>query len=197
MKRLAVCVFALCLLGVVPAFADAILYFNGALDGNTEGFDVTHGVVSNSFNVWSDATMTGFDFASWNEASKVISTVDWAIGTTPFASDVDSGTASVSSAFDFHNGWNWDVDTNAVSGLSVRLDTGITYWLTLTNASTLALWDMNGGPSGAYDQSITSLIASETFDVTGVVPARELGTIGLMGSGMLAMLGLLRRSKIG
>jgi hypothetical protein len=195
MKRLAVCVFALCLLGVVPAFADAIRYFNGPLDGNTEGIDISSGVVSDSFDVWSDATMTGFDFASWNEASKVISTVDWEVGTAPFASDVDSGTAAVFSVFDFHNGWDWDVDTNAVSGLNVWVEAGSTYWLTLTGASTLALWDRNGGPSGAYDQSITSPIASETFDVTGAVPARELGTIGLMGSGMLAMLGLLRRRK--
>jgi hypothetical protein len=196
MKRLAVCVFALCLLGIVPAFANAVLYSNGALDGNTEGFDISYDVVSDSFAVWSDATMTGFDFASWDEASQVISSVDWAIGTAPFASDVDSDTAAVSSVLDFYNGLDWDVDTDTVSGLSVGLGAGTTYWLTLTTAGTRAFWDMNGGPSVAYNHSILSPIASETFDVTGDYPTSESGTIGLMGGGILAMLGVCRRRKI-
>jgi hypothetical protein len=141
--------------------------------------------------------MASFDFGSWNYQSDVISTVFWAVGTTPFATDVASGTSPVSSVYKGVDGLYklYPLYTNTVSGLSVPLAAG-TYWLSLTSAGVPnqhpAWWDENDGASTAYYNG-TSLIGSEAFDINGGSSVPEPGSMGLLGGGILLMLGALRR----
>jgi len=141
--------------------------------------------------------MASFDFGSWNVQGDVISTVFWAVGTTPFATDVASGTSPVSSVYKGVDGLYklYPLYTNTVSGLSVPLAAG-TYWLSLTSAGVPnqhpAWWDENDGASTAYYNG-TSLIGSEAFDINGGSSVPEPGSMGLLGGGILLMLGALRR----
>ena len=196
MKKLIVCLFTLCLLTVVPASA-GVLYNNGPLNGTINGFNIVAYEVTDSFVISSPATMASFDFGSWNYQSDVISTVFWAVGTTPFATDVASGTSPVSSVYKGVDGLYklYPLYTNTVSGLSVPLAAG-TYWLSLTSAGVPnqhpAWWDENDGASTAYYNG-TSLIGSEAFDINGGSSVPEPGSMGLLGGGILLMLGALRR----
>ncbi len=200
MKRLIVCLFTLCLLAAVPASAGVVLYTNGALNGTIDGWNITSFEVTDSFVISSGTTMTSFDFASWNYPDYLISTVDWAVGTTAFGTDVASGTASVSSVYD--GGYeSYNIYTDTVSGLSVGLSAD-TYYLTLTNADDASVdgqpfyWDENDGPSTA-SQTSTGEIGSEAFTIYGDTSVPEPGSMALLGGGILVMLGALRRRKIG
>jgi hypothetical protein len=196
MKKLIVCLFTLCLLTVVPASA-GVLYNNGPLNGTINAWNIVGNEVSDSFVISSPATMASFDFGSWNVQGDVISTVFWAVGTTPFATNVASGTSPVSSVYKGVDGLYklYPLYTNTVSGLSVPLAAG-TYWLSLTSAGVPnqhpAWWDENDGASTAYYIG-TSLIGSEAFDINGGSSVPEPGSMGLLGGGILLMLGALRR----
>jgi hypothetical protein len=73
-----------------------------------------------------------------------------------------------------------------------------TFWVTLSNANATngdtVYWDENSGPSTAY-QTSTGSIPSEAFTITGqfvyIVP--EPSSILLFGSGILGVVGVLRR----
>ncbi|MGA2268525.1 MAG: PEP-CTERM sorting domain-containing protein [Bryobacteraceae bacterium] len=206
MNKVIVCLFTLCLLPVVPASAGVVLYSNGPFNGTIGSWDITGHSVSDSFSISSAAIMAGFDFASWNTPGDVISEVTWSVGTTAFGSDLVSfETASVSAVFNFSNGSGSDIYTNTVSGLSVPLNAGPTYWLTLQNAHVSGgdpSWDQNNGPSTAWEwngDAHTSPVGinSETFDILGGSSVPEPGTLGLLSGGILVMLGALRRRKIG
>jgi hypothetical protein len=194
MKKLIVCLFTLCLLTVVPASA-GVLYNNGPLSGTIAAYNIVAYEVTDSFVISSPATMTSFDFGSWNVRGDVISAVFWAVGTTPFATDVASGTSPVSSVYEGVSG-TYNLYTNTVSGLSVPLIAG-SYYLSLTSASVPnqhpAWWDENDGPSTAYFTGTGGLIGSNAFDINGGASVPEPGSMGLLGGGILLMLGALRR----
>ena len=246
MKRLFVCLLTLCVLLIVPASA-GVLYTNDPLNGypndpinggfgppgspgGGDGFTINYGFsVSDSFTLSSAATVTGFDFVSWNGASDVTTAVDWSIGSAAYGSAF-SGTATGAFLSNVQylgaDLYGYNVYTNTATGLSVPLAAG-TYWLTLQNAvangipngdegSNHVYWDENDGPSAAFANTVGSLVngsgsngtcangaavpepgctGSETFDIVGsTVP--EPGSLGLLGCGILALAGLLRR-KIG
>jgi hypothetical protein len=187
---------AMCVIAAVPSMA-SVIYSNGAINGQVQAYTINFGFsVSNSFTVSSPATMTGFDFGAWNFPGDQAVTVDWSIGTSFFGSDVASGTASLSNAFQFTNGLGFDIYNSTASGLSVALGTG-TYYLTLANATTLQgnpmYWDQNSGPSLAMDSALGS-VPSESFNIYGGgTSTPEPGTFLMLGSGVLGMAGLLRR----
>ncbi len=198
MKRLFVCLFTFCLLSVIPASA-GVLYSNGPINGTINAWNMTFYEVTDSFVISNPATMTSFDFGSWDYPGEVISSVSWAVGTTSFGTDVASSTSAVSAVYDNITGYDYyPIYTNTVSGLDVPLAAGTTYWLTLTSASVPndAYWDENDGPSTAF-QTSTGSIGSEAFDINGGSSVPEPGSMGLLSGGILVMLGALRRRKIG
>src|SRR5271169_1240144 len=107
-KKLFVCLLTLCVLVVIPASA-GVLYTNDPLNGFAndpinggfgppgsqrpgDAWTINFGFsVSDSFTLSSAATVTGFDFVTWNPAGDVTTAVDWSIGTTEGASDLYSG----------------------------------------------------------------------------------------------------------
>jgi len=112
-------------LAAMPASA-SILFDNYPINGTILGFQINGGVqISDSFVLSSAATLTGVNFGAWNFQGDTITSVEWAIGTTPFSSiGTDHGTATVTGTFQFTNaafGINWDIyiDTFALPGVAL------------------------------------------------------------------------------
>src|ERR1017187_8080309 len=87
----------LCLmLAVAPAMADT-LYDNGPYNGTNYAWTLDYGFsVSDSFTVppqWYSQYINGFHFVYWDgNPSDVLTTVDMAMGSTSFGTDLFSGT---------------------------------------------------------------------------------------------------------
>jgi hypothetical protein len=156
-------------------------------------------------------TVTGADFGVWPFPGDQVKRVDWYISTAADfcgASTIASGTSAVgfgpvdecgSGSCDLGpNQYGFDIQSLEFSFGSrcVNLADG-TYYLTLQNGVTelgnpLYL-DENDGPSLAYNNAIGSL-PSEALAIdggNGIVP--EPGTLVLGGSGLLLLVGALRR----
>ena len=172
----------LCLALTAPAFA-ADLYNNGPTNGTSNAYFIDVYVVSDSF-VPSGSSMDRFEFAEWVGAGATPLTVDWAIGTSSFGSDVGSGSAT------FGQGGNAPhcfaaTAANTMAGPAAaalamtctairyllvpgRCRAGSTYWLTLTNATDSFGgrdgWDINSGASLAY-HNLLGAVPSESFTI--------------------------------
>jgi PEP-CTERM motif len=205
----------LCALAAMPASA-SIVFDNYPINGTILGFQVNGGVqISDSFVLGSAATLSGVNFGAWNFAGDTITSVDWAIGNTPFTSiGTDHGTATVSGTFQFTNAPGFDIysDTFALPG--VALGPG-TYYLTLSNAVTKsgvhAFWDENDGAgvdAWRNDGSLAQLsgtncgflhpnagTCAQSFQILGSSTVPEPGTISLLGGGLLLLGGLVRRRR--
>jgi len=106
------------LLSAIPRSAD-VLYSNGPPVGSFHAEAIFPPyVATNSFTLSNAASMTGFDFATWNYLDYPTAPVDWSVGTTAFGNDVGSGTASLLSVFDFSNrgGFPYGIYTNTRLG---------------------------------------------------------------------------------
>ncbi|MGB8770612.1 MAG: hypothetical protein WCC92_13405 [Candidatus Korobacteraceae bacterium] len=209
----------LCLALSTSAFAGDFgpLYNNGPTNGTNNAYFIDAYVVSDSFLVdpTSDGISVGFGFAEWVPAGATPLTVDWAIGTSSFGSDVASGTGGMLNYFQlcsngspFNGGicggdLGYDVyDSQIQVNPWLHLTPGQTYWLTLTNATDSLGgrdgWDINSGPSQAY-HNLLGTVPSESFTIfsgltttlTGTTP--EPDSIVLFGSGILVVVDLLRR----
>ena len=191
------------------------------ITGPGDAWTINYGFsVSDSFTLSSAATVTGFDFVSWISPGDVTTAVDWSIGSVAYGSDF-SGTAALSNLQYgvLVDNYGYNVYTNTATGLSVPLAAG-TYYLTLQNAVAASgtnpvYWDENDGPSAAFENTLGSLVnggpstghfcangaaspepactGSETFDIVGNSTVPEPGSLGLLGCGILALAGLLRR----
>ena len=190
---------ALSLMVAAPAFA-ANLYSNGPINGTINAWNTCCGfLVTDSFNISSNSTVTGFDGGFWVGPGDLPVQVDWSIGTSAYGNTLGSGTAVLSNSL-FCSGCGfgvYDIYTSTASGLNVALLTG-TYWLTLQNGITLngsnMFWDENDGPSMAQ-QSTTGPIGSEAFNIYGMsqTTTPEPGTLVMFASGILGLGGVLRR----
>lgn len=216
LKRLQI---LLALGGLLAVHAGAsVVYSNGPLAGGPPNspppggaWEITNFLVTDSFTV-SQVTAYGFTFGAWLFPTDTVQTVDWAIGTGAYGNDIASGTAVLSSAYQFTNIYGVDIYIESGALPNVALSAGA-YWFTLTNAVTSlaqsAYWDENDGPSTAFDSGVGDLAngdgsgcangqptctGSETFEILGTP---EPGTLGLLGGGVLMVAGLLRRKLRG
>jgi hypothetical protein len=205
-------------LATLPAMA-GVLYDNGPINGNTGLWTIANGfIVSDTFDLSPDQTVTGFSFGVWNEEFVPMTSVQWSLtsgesGGTVYGSGIamSSGGAggTLVSQYLSINNFGYEMDDITVSGLDVNFSSGGTYWLNLQNASgsqgDYYFWDENSGkgcggngcPSSASENSVGT-IPSESFTINGsgggTTP--EPGSFLLLASGGLGLAGMLRRKLI-
>jgi len=212
----------LCLmLAVAPAMAQYPLWDNGPYNGTNNAWPINYGyAVSNSFNnVLFQLDIQGIQFVYWDiSTTDVLTTVDMGIGGSPFSGGNFFGTLT--------GVVNTDLGSNQYgyelfqAGFPVPDAFWGDYyndgWVTLQNACTTSgcstnpiYWDENSGigcqapwgncPSLAY-VSDGGQIPSEAFTLTGYyiegAGTPEPSSILLFGSGVLGIVGVLRR-KLG
>jgi hypothetical protein len=203
----ALTLFALSL-AVVPAIAQEA-YDNGPIDGNTDAWTINFGfVVSDSFTLDSATTLTHLTFGSWMFEGDVLQTADVSL-----TSDEFGGTTFYSATVNFTqsgctvNGFGFNVCTESAGFSGATLNAG-TYWLNLQNAVVSngdpVYWDENGGPSSGSESSVGT-IPSESFTIasgeftntttttTTTSTTPEPSSVMLFGSGILGLVGVLRR----
>jgi PEP-CTERM motif len=158
--------------------------------------------------------VTEVRFGVWNLPGDVITTVGWSITSAPNSGTIfGSGTANVSSSFQYLNGFGYNINQDSFLLSSLLLPAG-TYFLNLQNAvvpsGDPAFWDENDGPSVAWESAVgylapvgncegggtTGPYCSESFQILGT-PGQQVpepAPILLLGAG-LAALALARRKK--
>jgi hypothetical protein len=199
-------------LAAVPAAAQFTFYSNGPINGTTDAWTINSGfVVSDTFTASGFLPATsGLSFGAWLLPGDILQSAQVSItsaefGGTAFYDQVVSFTQSGCSG----NQYGFDVCTESTGffGLGFVNLVGGTYWLNLANAvvndGDPIYWDENSGPSSASENSVGT-IPSESFTIsycectttittssTGTVP--EPSSTWLLGSGILALAGVLRR----
>jgi hypothetical protein len=212
MRTASFCLLAiLCLLlAVAPAIADT-LYSNGPYNGTTDAWTINFGFsVSDSFTAPSGSQIQGLNIVYWDSSSSdVLTTVDMALGSTSFGGAPQTLTG-VTNTFLGTNQYGYNLFEATYNFATIHWS-GAGY-MTLSNActasgcsiSTPIYWDENSGPSTAYENTLGS-IPSESFTLTAICggggpdcgpPVPEPSSIMLFGSGILGVVGILRR-KLG
>ena len=146
----------------------AVVYDNGPINGAVEAWTINYGYqVTDSFTVSSPTTLTGAQIGLWAYPGDSPTSVEWSIGSTPYGSNISSGTSSLSSTFTGGYGFGIYPLFESTFSLTGVLSTG-TYWFTLQNAASIngnpVYWDQNNGPSTAFE-SIEGSIPSESFQL--------------------------------
>lgn len=179
------------------------VYCNGAVDGNTDGWNIGSGYqVTDSFTV-SAGTISSADVAMWLYPGDTFSSISWTIcaaadgASCTLGDTIASGTNGVTLLSSDVNQYGYDLDVYSFNlGAGVSLGTG-TYYLQLQNSTAAngdpVYWDENSGSSLAFENSLGS-IPSESFSIFGSAPGvPEPGTMALFGSGAVLIGAGLRR----
>jgi hypothetical protein len=189
--------------------AGSTLYDNGPYGGDIDAWTINEGfVVSDSFTLTTNATITGFAFNAWLLAGDVLTSAEVSITSNEFG-----GTIYFDQTVNFtqvgrctSNSYGYNVCDEVSSFQGPSLNAG-TYWVNLQNASVPngdpVYWDENSGtgcnspgcPSQASENANGS-IPSESFTIlgnrgSGTTP--EGGTILLLSSALLVASGFRRR----
>lgn len=191
------------------------------IDVGSYGIDGASYAVANSFALSAGSTITGVTFGDWAYPGDPPLTVQWGISGLPdYGSPFGGGSAAtltsllVCSAGDPNAAYTacspgvvaahgeYDLYYSSFSIPGIVLGAG-TYYLTLQNATMSNQdeigWDINNGPSVAYDSGTPGNVAngvglgsnSEAFAVLGSTP--EPGTFALLGGGLLLAAGMRRK----
>jgi hypothetical protein len=194
-------------LAVSPAMADTI-YNNGGYNGTVDAWTINFGFsVSDSFTCGVGGSCSeqveDFHMVNWNIPGFVTTGAEIQLGASSFGNNYADLTLAPSGSTDLgSNQFGYELWQYEFTFASVAVPSG-TSWVTLSNATDSGgnpvYWDENSGPSSAYENSVGS-IPSEAFTVTGT---GEMGTtpepssIMLFGSGILGLVGVLRRRPRG
>jgi hypothetical protein len=210
--RLVVISLAISLLLTIPAFADIVLFDDGATNGQFNALfidgpngQVWNQYISDGFTATGGGVATSLDFGMWVPTGTLPVSVSWWLGTSAFAGDIGSGSvAQVNYTYFGSSAYGYDVYNIHIDGLSGNITQGQTYWLSLGNATDnfgtgYDGWDANYGPAtcnfnqGGVNYGDCGLGSGNAFTLYGTP---EPGTMVLLGGGILAAAGALRR-KIG
>ncbi len=189
---------AVLLAAAMPARA-ALVYDNGLVNGTNNAWSIALDSVSDSFSVSYNTSLVSAQIGLWLNPGDTPVSVDWLIGTSPFGSDVASGTSTLTNTYEFTNGLGADIYESTFA-LSAAVSTGTTYYLTLQNMQTVdgsnAFWDETDGPSTAYIDDTGNQIGSESFQLYDSLPmaAPEPAGLTLLALGAPGLLALARRS---
>jgi hypothetical protein len=182
-----------------PSAQGQVVYSNGPINGTIDAWNISMGfLVTDSFTVTTPTALTGVTFGAWVNPGATPVSVDWAIGTSAFASDVSLGNATLTNVL--HNHGTLGISDVYASSFAITGSVGTgTYWLTLTNAmasdGSYGFWDENDGPSMAQ-QSFTGPVPSHAFQITaGFAATPEPDSIALLATSALTGAGFLARRK--
>lgn len=202
---------ALAMILIVPAAAQ-VVYENGPINGNTDGWTINFGfVVSDTFTIsGGTTTVTGMSFGVWLSPGDVLESVEVSLtseefgGTTYF-----DGIVNVSQSGCVVNQYGFDICTETGSFTGTPLNNG-TYWVNLENGlvndGNPVYWDENSGvgchspgcPSeagpggeGTLPSEAFSLLGTSSTSTTTSVP--EPSSLVLFASGVLGLAAVVRR----
>jgi hypothetical protein len=195
-------------LAAVPAFAD---YNNGPINGTTDAWTINFGyVVSDTFTS-NGGPINSISFGVWEFPGDTMQTVDYTLTQSENGTGIGR-TVIVTDTYISTNQYGYNIDLIKFN-VGTSLATG-TYWLNLYNATVPSgdpvYWDENSGqgcggtgcPSQASESAVGT-IPGEAFTVVqgGCLtdknapdcgPSPEPGSILLFGSGIVALVGVLR-----
>ena len=197
---------ALCL-AVVPAMAQNDLYDNGPINGTVDAWTINFGfIVSDTFTLGANSSVNEVDFGAWLFPGDILESAEVSITSSEFGGTTFfDGTVNFTQSGCTSNQFGFDVCTESGTFGPVNLNAG-TYWLNLQNAVVNTgdpiYWDENSGPSSASENSVGT-IPSEAFTILGGSTTSMTTTTGtttpepssimLFGSGILGLVGVLRR----
>ena len=133
----------LCFALTVSAFAGSTIFSEGPIDGFDNGLFITGPLyqnvagsfqdISNGFVAASSATPTTLEYGLWLGVGDLPTTISYEIGTTPFGTQLGSGTVALSSSnYVAGPGNTFDV---TIPVTSLAMTAGHRYWISLSNAN--------------------------------------------------------------
>ena len=206
--------FALCVLlaAVAPAAAQQVLYENGPINGTEDGWTINFGfAVSDTFTIaGGTSTLQGMSFGAWLLPGDTLESVEVTITSSEFGGTLYfDQSVNLTATGCVANQYGYDVcqENGLFHGPTMN---GGTYWVTLQNGvvndGDPVYWDENAGvgchsvgcPSLPSENSLGTIL-SESFTMLGTVQTGtggstpEPGTLVLFGTGVLGVIGLMRR----